>query len=394
MLEDLYGAAANRTWDVSRSQVLDRIHALHTAHADGLLQNASSVWSSLQDITDSLAQNCGFLEQYGETNFVKDAIIAAWEKYSLVLFASYIRQHTMSVYDTTGADLWILTDSVYNDATINNACADSIMQTVADVAQDIVLVTWFDGKDAQWRITTLWRWWSDTSACFLASALHAHTIILRKNVDGVMSSDPRIVEHAHTISHLSYEEAEESGKVVCTKAVAYLRRWMLRMDVANIFDPRRCTIVSHDTPPASKAKLLSYTKDCLLLKIHSSRMTSAWYLARISAMFAEYGINMLLIRNGRDVMYIVVAGWHPLQETLLSTLKKQNSVDVQSCMMINIIWDLDWDVARDINDELRAYEHEIGFGVFPHSHCVRLELLVPQHTFPHLIQKLHDTFVV
>jgi len=43
MLEDLYGAAANRTWDVSRSQVLDRIHALHTAHADGLLQNASSV---------------------------------------------------------------------------------------------------------------------------------------------------------------------------------------------------------------------------------------------------------------------------------------------------------------------------------------------------------------
>lgn len=394
MLYDLYDAAASKSRDVSRESILETIQEHHVDHAKHLLTDESSYKPKLQDQIEILRQNCVFLEAYGKTDFICDAVLASGEKLSLVIFHTYLHQQGLSVRSFSWAQLGIKTDQNYNDADIDEGCEKYIREVLDDIQDDVVLVTWFDGQDDQWRTTTLGRGWSDTTACFLGYVMDAEYVCLRKNVPGVMSCDPRIVSSAHTIEALNYEEAEESGKVVCTKAIQYLKKKHIMMTVSYIKDPTICTRVSPRVETAIWPKLLSFHQHCLLLKLQSTRMTSVWYLASISQVFARLGINMLLIRNGRDTMYIVIQEHEKLHEILMQELEKHCHVSIQACMMINIIGRLSREVAQQINQRLTIFQDEIWFGVFPHSECVRLELLVPPSSYPHLLQDLHDSFIL
>ena len=108
----------------------------------------------------------------------------------------------------------------------------------------------------------------------MGAALDADEVILRKSVDGVMSTDPRVVATAKTLTYLSFDEAQESGKVVCTKAVNWLRYHpLLSMAVRSITNPYRQTRIERTVSTHDGVKIISFIKETLLLSITSDAMT-------------------------------------------------------------------------------------------------------------------------
>lgn len=363
--------------------------------ADKSVQYSEHLKTKIHDLCTQLQHHLLSLRTYGNLTFIQDAILSAGERFSLYIFEELCKQHDIPCYALNGGELGIRTNQRYSDADILAATSKQHILDAYALMQwwSVLLVTWFDGKDEMGRITTLWRGGSDTTACFLGYALEADKVILRKDVPGVLSCDPRIVPEARTIPFLDFDEAEESWKVVCPKAIHYLKMQAgIHLEVTSLEHPEQYTLVHANVPFEKKAKLLSYVDKALLLQIHGERMNQCWYLARLAGEFKNHQINMLLIRNTRNHLYIVVketASFH----TLLQQLEQNHHVRIVECSMINIIGHLERDIAYHINTLLKRYQHELWFGVFPHDHCVRHELLVPRHVFKEVIQEFYETFL-
>ena len=105
------------------------------------------------------------------------------------------------------------------------------------------VITGFIGKTHDGQTTTLGRGGSDTTACLVGAALKAQKIILWKNVLGVLTADPKVVPNVRTIKSLSYEEAENIGKVIHHKPMGFAKRAGIPVEVIYIQNPRYKTVI-------------------------------------------------------------------------------------------------------------------------------------------------------
>ena len=107
-------------------------------------------------------------------------------------------------------DLGILTDSTFGDANILDECWPVINAKVAELPEDTVgVITGFIGKDADGAITTLGRGGSDLTASLVAAAAGYDEAQVWKDVDGILSADPRVCPAAVPVPLVSYDEAAE-----------------------------------------------------------------------------------------------------------------------------------------------------------------------------------------
>ena len=110
-------------------------------------------------------------------------------------------------------DAWevgIKTDSNFGDAKLSPECDGLVRRAFATLDPNVVaVVTGFIGHNADGKITTLGRGGSDLTATQLGAALDVDEIQCWKDVDGILSTDPRLVEAAIPVNHVTYEEASE-----------------------------------------------------------------------------------------------------------------------------------------------------------------------------------------
>src|SRR5690606_13155891 len=107
----------------------------------------------------------------------------------------------------TGAQIGIVTDSFHTKARIRNISTDRIQQALDEGR--VVIVAGFQGVDENYNITTLGRGGSDTTAVALAAVLGAEACEIYTDVDGVYTTDPRVVAEARKIDRISYDEMLE-----------------------------------------------------------------------------------------------------------------------------------------------------------------------------------------
>jgi aspartate kinase len=107
----------------------------------------------------------------------------------------------------TGAQIGIVTDSFHTKARIRNISTDRLRQALDE--GKIAIVAGFQGVDEQYNITTLGRGGSDTTAVALAAVLGADACEIYTDVDGIYTTDPRIVPEARKIDRISYDEMLE-----------------------------------------------------------------------------------------------------------------------------------------------------------------------------------------
>jgi len=167
-----------------------------------------------------------------------DVIAATGEQVTIGLLAIALHQLGIRARSYTGAQVRILTDNAHTKARILDIDEERVRRDLAD--EMIVVVAGFQGVDRQGNVTTLGRGGSDTSAVALAAALKANECQIYTDVDGVYTTDPRIVPEARRLDRITFEEmlelASQGSKVLQIRSVEFAGKYLVRLRVLSSFD--------------------------------------------------------------------------------------------------------------------------------------------------------------
>ena len=168
-----------------------------------------------------------------------DMLAATGEQASSALLAIALQAEGLASVSYAGWQVPIRTDSAFTKARIE-AIDDTRVR--ADLAAGrVVIVTGFQGVDAQGNITTLGRGGSDTSAVAVAAAMKAAECLIYTDVDGVYTTDPRVVPEARRLHTVSFEEmlemASMGSKVLQIRSVEFAGKYRVPLRVLSSFTP-------------------------------------------------------------------------------------------------------------------------------------------------------------
>jgi aspartate kinase len=167
-----------------------------------------------------------------------DVLLSTGEQVTIALLAMALTNMGIKARSYTGAQVRILTDNVYTKARILNIEQNSLTRDLE--AGYVVVVAGFQGVDEDGNITTLGRGGSDTTAVALAAALKADECQIYTDVDGVYTTDPRIVPEARRLDTITFEEMLEmaslGSKVLQIRSVEFAGKYKVKLRVLSSFE--------------------------------------------------------------------------------------------------------------------------------------------------------------
>jgi aspartate kinase len=167
-----------------------------------------------------------------------DMLLTAGERIAMSLVAIAVNARGCRAASYTGSQAGIITDTQHGKARIVEIRPQRIVESLG--AGNVVIVAGFQGLSTAYDITTLGRGGSDTTAVALAAALGAEACEIYTDVDGVYTSDPRVVPSARKIHRISYEEmlelAASGAQVLQLRSVEYARRTGVPIHVRSSFE--------------------------------------------------------------------------------------------------------------------------------------------------------------
>ena len=194
-----------------------------------------------------------------------DVLLATGEQVSIALLSMALEQRGCSARSYTGTQVHIRTDSAHNKARIR-AIEDKNIR--ADLSQGkIVVVAGFQGVDEYGNITTLGRGGSDTTAVALAAALKADECQIYTDVDGVYTTDPRVVPEARRLDRITFEEMLEmaslGSKVLQIRSVSFAGRYNVPLRVLSSFEEGEGTLITYEDEKMEQALIsgIAFNRD-------------------------------------------------------------------------------------------------------------------------------------
>ncbi len=218
---------------------IDRIRnvALHIKREVEAGNQVAVVVSAMAGKTDELVDLCRqAAPDYDKCEY--DSVVATGEQVTSGLLAMVLQNMGLKARSWTGWQIPVKTNSAASAARISEIDSARMLAEMSNGT--ICIVAGFQGISPENRITTLGRGGSDTSAVALAAALEARCDIYT-DVDGVYTTDPRIVKQAKKLSRISYEEMLEmaslGAKVLQTRSVELAMVYKVPLQVRSSFDP-------------------------------------------------------------------------------------------------------------------------------------------------------------
>ena len=188
-----------------------------------------------------------------------DMIASTGEQVSVGLLSLALQNEGIDAISFTGWQVPVRTDSSYTKARIHSIDDTRIREHLN--AGRVVIVTGFQGLDDEGHITTLGRGGSDTSAVAVAAAMKADECLIYTDVDGVYTTDPRIVPEAKRLTTISFEEMLEmaslGSKVLQIRSVEFAGKYRVPLRVLSSFTPSDIDI--HEE--AASGTLITYEED-------------------------------------------------------------------------------------------------------------------------------------
>jgi aspartate kinase len=177
-----------------------------------------------------------------------DVMVSTGEQVTIALLAMALLKRGVSARSYTGPQVAIRTDSAHTKARIESI-DDAKMR--ADLAQrTVVIVAGFQGADADGNLTTLGRGGSDTTGVALAAALKADECQIYTDVDGVYTTDPRVVPQARRLDRITFEEMLEmaslGSKVLQIRSVEFAGKYNVPLRVLSSFGEGEGTLITVD----------------------------------------------------------------------------------------------------------------------------------------------------
>ena len=178
-----------------------------------------------------------------------DVLLATGEQQTIALTAIALHNLGLKAASLTGAQAGITTDVVHTKAKIHNIAPQKVHELLKQ--GNVVIVAGFQGETPEGQITTLGRGGSDLTAIALAAALKADLCQIYTDVDGVYTTDPRIVPAAKKLQEISYDEMLElaslGAKVMQSRSVEFAKKFGVVFEVRSSLNENPGTIVKEET---------------------------------------------------------------------------------------------------------------------------------------------------
>ena len=183
-----------------------------------------------------------------------DVLLSTGEQVTIALLSMILIGRGQKAKSYTGSQIRIVTDDSHTRARIKEIHTEKITSDLEDGS--IVVVAGFQGADVDGNITTIGRGGSDTSAVALAAALGAKECQIHTDVEGVYTTDPRMVEKARCLSRLTFEEMLELASlgsgVLATRAVEFASKYNVPIRVLSSFNAEAPgTLIAAESHPTS-----------------------------------------------------------------------------------------------------------------------------------------------
>ena len=189
-----------------------------------------------------------------------DVLVSTGEQVTIALLSMALKERGVDAKSYTGAQVRVLTDDAFTKARILGIDEERVKSDLA--AGMVVVIAGFQGVDEKGNITTLGRGGSDTTAVALAAALKADECQIYTDVDGVYTTDPRIVPEARKLKTITFEEMLEmaslGSKVLQIRSVEFAGKYRVRLRVLSSFETEgEGTLITFEEDPQMEQAIIS-----------------------------------------------------------------------------------------------------------------------------------------
>ena len=256
----------------------------------------SGVTNNLIDLVNQTSKNFSLSEH--------DVVLSTGEQITSALLSIALEELSLKARSWMGWQVPIVSDNTHGKAVIKDIKTSNIMGSIKKGY--IAIVSGFQGISEDNRITTLGRGGSDTTAVALAAAFSADRCDIYTDVDGVYTTDPRIVKKAKKLDFITYEEmlelASQGAKVLQTRSVALAMKYNVNLRVLSSFANVPGTLIAEERGNMEKSEISGIAHSLNEAKITLSDIPDQpGQAANIFGALAEFSVNVDMIVQSSSI---------------------------------------------------------------------------------------------
>jgi len=334
-----------------------------------------------------------------------DLMMSFGERLSIIVLSEYLKVLGVNAQGLNSWDIGLISNSDYGQASILEKSTELIKYNIEKLIDNniIAIVTGFISKEKNGNITTLGRGGSDLTASYIAQAIGAQRVILWKDVEGILTSNPKIVKNTRKINCISYKEASEmayyGAEILHPQAIFPAMEKNIAVWIKNFLDPEAVGTKIVDTidylKEQSHIKTISYRTDITLIHIESNRMLGHYgFLARVFEVFDALKISVDMIATSEVSISLTLDESHDL-ETLEEALSHFAHVKItKNQSIVSLIGNTEestgiFNQAFDILEENNINIKMVSYGA---SH-VNIGFIIDSIKLEKTINALHDGLI-
>ncbi|MDD7269265.1 MAG: aspartate kinase [Treponema sp.] len=310
---------------------------LHEETAEELGINIDTI-KALLDELKQLLTGISMLKEISKRS--RDYLVSFGERMSVRMMAAYLESQGIPAKFYDAWDIGIKSDSNFMAAELLDEVWENIpahLNAYKNGQDDCIpIVTGFIAKDVKGNITTLGRGGSDLTATMIGAAMRAEEVQTWKDVDGILTTDPRVVKEAKTVPEVTYEEAQElamfGAQVLHPRSMLPVRKTGTPVRVKNSYNITSpgSIIVEKHTGKVPPVCAITTVKNVTLIDIQSSRMLgAAGFLAHIFNNFLKWNISIDVIATSEVSVSLTVNTKQDLSG-LIADLEQASEVTVKT----------------------------------------------------------------
>ena len=278
---------------------VDAIRTLHVATMEhfNMSENVQRDVKALLNECEDMLNGVRLIQELSPKSL--DQLVSYGERCAVRIMAARLNQLGVPAQAFDAWDVGILTNSDFGDAKLLPESEDAIRAAFDRLDPNVVsVVTGFIGHCPKKRITTLGRGGSDLTATALGAALGLDEVQVWKDVDGILTSDPRLVSHAVPVPFVSYDEASElayfGAQVLHPIAMQPAMKANIPVRVKNSYNPNAVgTLISQDRVHDRLVTAITYKRNIKLMDIESTSMLGAYgFLAKVFGEFEKHRLSV------------------------------------------------------------------------------------------------------
>ena len=380
--------------------IYDEIKASHSLTINSFLSGenlrfATERTDQLFDELASLTRGLTLLRECSPRS--TDAILSFGELLSTTIIAARARELGIETVLLDSRKLVKTDDNFTAAVPIMDMTGELIRGAVSSTPGRLYVAQGFIGSEADGSTTTLGRGGSDYSATIYGSALDAEEVQIWTDVNGIMTSDPRIIPEAKTISNVSYDEAAElaffGAKVVHPSTIVPAVDREIPVLVKSTKDPDGLFTTISPSSGNTGLKAISTKKNITLIEIKTGRMVNAYgFLAKIFSVFEKHETSVDIVTTSEVSVSMTIENQSNL-DAIIEDLNEIGNVSVEKdksivCLVGQNLWQ-DSSVTSKLFQTLEGMPiRMISLG----ASRINLTLVVPESHCDEALRAIHGEF--